>query len=178
MRRSLSRRLIRRGPTVVQGDREADPTEERLRPVAEHEGRRAGWAERTGADRGRADAVTRELATRKQLGARAQELDPPAWLEREIGRPTVEWGPDRRAAWRAAAERIDAYRGRYEIAGQERALGEAPKDLERRGVWKKVMEAVARARGEEPDAKVVGLEHQRERGRERSIGRERGIGRE
>jgi hypothetical protein len=94
--------------------------------------------------RSRAEAVTRELATRKQLGARALELDPPAWLEAEIGRPTVEWGPDRRAAWRDAAERIDAYRGRYKVQDQERALGaEPPTDLERLGIWKKVMETIA-----------------------------------
>jgi hypothetical protein len=133
--------------------------------------------------RSRAEAVTRELATRKQLGARALELDPPAWLEAEIGRPTVEWGPDRRAAWRDAAERIDAYRGRFKIADQERALGTEPhKDLERRSAWKRVQEAVSRVRGEEPQAKVVGLDrhHDRhhERDQDRGRGRERNIGRE
>jgi hypothetical protein len=90
----------------------------------------------------------------------------------------VEWGPDRRAAWRDAAERIDAYRGRYKVTDQERAVGDAPKELERRGMWKKVMEAVARARGEEPDAKVVGLDRQHNRGRDRGRGRERSIGRD
>jgi hypothetical protein len=80
-----------------------------------------------------------------------------------------------------AAERIDAYRGRFKVTDQERALGEAPKDLERRGVWKKVMETVARARGEEPEAKVAGLDRhrdQRTRDRDRGRGRERSIGRD
>ena len=166
----------------------ADRAEERLRPVADHQRRREGWTERTATDRAWEQAVPRELATRKQLGARALELDPSPWLEREIGRPTVEWGPDRRAAWRDAAERIDAYRGRYKVQDQERALGaEPPTDLERRGIWKKVMETIARARGEEPAAKVVGLDRQRgqrgqrdKRGRDRGRGRgrERSIGRE
>ena len=49
----------------------------------------------------------------------------------------MEWGPDRRQAWRAAAERINAYRGRYKVTDQERAVGDAPKELERRGMWKK-----------------------------------------
>jgi hypothetical protein len=83
-------------------------------------------------------------------------------------------GPDRRRAWRTAAERIDAYRGRYKIQDQEKALGaEPPKELERRSVWRKVMESVTRARGEETDAKVVGLERQRDRQRGRDRGRER-----
>jgi hypothetical protein len=122
----------------------------------------------------------RELATRKQLGARALELDPPAWLESEIGRPTVEWGPDRRAAWRTAAERIDAYRGRFKVTDQERALGEAPKDLVGRQAYRTVMAAVAEARGEREEARAVGqdrgIEPERGRGRERSIGRDRDDG--
>ena len=73
----------------------------------------------------------------------------------------VEWGLDRRAAWRDAAERIDAYRGRYGITDQERALGEVPKDPERRGVWKRVQDAISQARDEEPAAKVVGLDRHR-----------------
>jgi hypothetical protein len=94
--------------------------------------------------------------------------------------PTVEWGPDGRAAWRAAAERIDTYRGRFKIADRERALdAEPPKELERRGAWKRVREAASRARDEQPQAKVVGLDRQRdqrERGRDRGRGRERSIG--
>ena len=45
---------------------------------------------------------------------------------------------------------------------------------------KKVIEAVARARGEEPAAKVVGHDRKgdRDRGRDRGRGRERSIGRE
>ena len=84
----------------------ADRAEQRLRPVADHERRRAGWAERTQADRAREQAVTGELATRKRLGARALELDPPAWLESEIGRPTVEGtGPAASVADRGRADR-------------------------------------------------------------------------
>jgi conjugative relaxase-like TrwC/TraI family protein len=160
----------------------ADRAQERARPVSDHERRRAGWAERNAPELERADAVTRELATRKQLGARALELDPPAYLENEIGRPTVEWGPDRRAAWRDAAERIDAYRGRFKIADQERALGDAPKDLVGRQAYRTVQAAVAKARGEREEAKAVGQdqgiepERGRGRGRERSIGRDRGDG--
>ena len=100
--------------------------------------------------------MTRELATRKQLGARAQELDPPAYLESEIGRPTVEWSPDRRAAWRDAASRIDAYRGRFKVTDQERALGEAPKDLAGRQAYRTVKAVMAEARGERAEAKAVG----------------------
>jgi hypothetical protein len=40
-----------------------------------------------------------------------------------------------------------------------------------------VQETVSRARGEEPEAKVVGLDRQRDRGRDRGRGRERSIGR-
>ena len=48
--------------------------------------------------------------------AGALELDSLTWLESKIGRP--------------AAERIDAYRGRFKIEDQEQALGlEPPKDL-------------------------------------------------
>jgi hypothetical protein len=59
-------------------------------------------AVRAAADRAREQAVTRELATRKQLGARALELNPPAWLEAEIGRPwwSGDWTGGRRGGTR------------------------------------------------------------------------------
>ena len=94
----------------------------------------------------------------------------------------VEWGLDRRAAWRDAAERIDAYRGRYKVTDQERALGNAPKDLAGRQAYRTVQAAMAEAGGEREEAKAVGqdrgIEPERDRGcgRERSIGRDRGDG--
>ena len=63
-------------------------------------------------------------------------------------------------------------RGRFKVDDQERVLRDAPKDPGCRSGWKRVTEAVSRARGEAPEAKVVGLDRQRERG----IGRERSTG--
>jgi hypothetical protein len=94
----------------------------------------------------------------------------------------VEWSPDRRAAWRDAASRIDAYRGRFKVTDQERALGEAPKDLAGRQAYRTVKAVMAEARGERAEAKAVGQERGLQpdrdcgRGRERSIGRDRGDG--
>jgi len=66
----------------------------------------------------------------------------PMWLEREIGRPTLEWSPGRRDA-----EQIDAYRGWFKLDDQAQALGEAPKDLSRRQAWRQVQYAVGHATG-------------------------------
>ena len=70
------------------------------------------------------------MGSAQAMLAGALELDSLTWLESKIGRPTVKWSPGGGQAWQAAAERIDAYRGRFKIEDQEQALGlEPPKDL-------------------------------------------------
>jgi hypothetical protein len=139
----------------------ADRAEERLRPVADYERRRAGWLERTSVDRSRAQAVTRELATRKQAGARAWN-----W--------TRQPGSSRRSgAQRSSGHRTGARRGDRQPRGSRptgtgsrsptSSAPSAPKDLERRLAYKRVQEAAKRARGEELEAKVVELDRARAR---------------
>jgi hypothetical protein len=123
----------------------ADRAEERFREVDDHERRRVGWAERTAPTRARAQAVTAELGQRTLLGVRTLEIDPPAHLVAELGRPTVEWTAPAREAWRQAAAAVEAYRDRYRSYG-ERALGDKPKDLGQLRAWRQAGEVAGKAK--------------------------------
>jgi hypothetical protein len=76
-------------------------------------------------------------------GGTRLEADPPRYVVAELGgRPS---SPAARAVWRAAAARIEDYRGRHGIDDPRLALGPKPPDPGQRGDWEAVSEAVTQA---------------------------------
>jgi hypothetical protein len=107
----------------------ADRAADRERIARQAQQRREGWLE------GYSDAIaqdrelTRVLAWRSRVGAKAAELERPGWT-RELGEPPQ--GVRGRRAWRQTYALLTDYRHRYGITDPERALGQGPRRLDPR----------------------------------------------
>jgi hypothetical protein len=122
---------------------QADRAADRERVARQAQQRREGWLER------HPDAIaidrelTRMLAWRGRVDARAVELERPGWL-REFGQPpaTVEG----QRALRQTVARVEQYRERYGITDPQRALGPEPRggDLEQRRHHRVAQQAIER----------------------------------
>ena len=105
---------------------QADCAADREREVRQAQQRREGWLER------HPDAIATEreltpvLAWRGRVGAKAAELERPAWT-RELGEPPASLRG--RRAWRQTHALLSDYRHRYGITDPERALGPEPRRL-------------------------------------------------
>jgi hypothetical protein len=90
--------------------RQAGQAAERAGMLRRAEQARAGWHEQHADLPTRERAVTRELAWRHRVDARAMALDPPGWLLAELGPlpPAAQAGE--RAAWLTAAVELDTWR--------------------------------------------------------------------
>jgi conjugative relaxase-like TrwC/TraI family protein len=91
--------------------RQAGQAAERVGRLRRVEQERAGWHERHADLPQREQLVTRELAWRRRVDARAVALDPPGWLLAELG-PVPE-RPAERVAWIAAGVELDTWRRAY-----------------------------------------------------------------
>src|SRR4029450_1712059 len=91
---------------------QADQAAERLGLLRRAQQRHLGWMEAHDADlRVRERAVAREDGWPRRVDQRALALDPPGWLQAELG--PVPTDPSERTAWRVAAAELDGYRRAY-----------------------------------------------------------------
>jgi hypothetical protein len=106
-----------------QPDRAAD----RERVARQAQQRREGWLERHPDAIATERELTRVLAWRGRVGAKAAELDRPGW-SRELGElPTSVRG---RRAWRQTHALLSEYRQGYGVTDPLRALGPEPRCLD------------------------------------------------
>jgi conjugative relaxase-like TrwC/TraI family protein len=114
--------------------RQAGQAAERAGRLRRAEQERAGWHERHADLPQRERLVTRELAWRGRVDARAMALDPPGWLLAELGPPPPAQRAGERAAWIAAGVELDSWRRAYGLdherpakhGGGQRARAERP----------------------------------------------------
>ena len=91
---------------------QADQAADRLGLLRRAQQRHLGWMEAHDAElRVQEPAVLREDAWRRRVDQRALALDPPEWLQAELG--PVPGDPHERTVWRVAAAELDAYRRAY-----------------------------------------------------------------
>ena len=101
--------------------RQAGQAAERTGRLRRAEQERAGWHERYADLPQRERVVTRELAWRGRVDARAMALDPPGWLVAELGPLPPAAQAEERAAWTAAAVELDTWRRAYGLDGERPA---------------------------------------------------------
>lgn len=93
---------------------------------------------------------------RDQVGRRRDELErrtveeQPRWLTNAIG--SIPDAPERQGVWRAAARQAAAYRDRWNIDDQERALGYEPDHGQQKQQWHDATDALERANTVEAEA--------------------------
>jgi AAA domain len=140
-------RLVLANHAVATTSRQADQTAERLGLLRREQQRYRAWLEAHDEElRVKERVVMREAAWRRRVDQRALALDPPAWLQAELG--PVPADPRERAVWRVAAAELDGYRraygldrpppakhggGRVARDGRAVALATAPTAAERAG---------------------------------------------
>jgi hypothetical protein len=91
---------------------QADQAAERLGILRRDQQRHLGWLEAHHAQlRMQERAVAREDAWRRRVDQHALALDPPGWLQAELG--PLPTDPNERAVWRVAAAELDGYRRAY-----------------------------------------------------------------
>jgi conjugative relaxase-like TrwC/TraI family protein len=91
---------------------QADQAAERLGILRRAQQRHLGWMEAHDDElRVQERALARELGWRGRVDQRVLVLDPPGWLEAELG--PVPSDPQERAVWRIAAAELDAYGRAY-----------------------------------------------------------------
>lgn len=122
---------------------QADRAADREREVRQAQQRRDGWLERHPDAIAQDRELTRVLAWRGRVHAKAAELERPAWA-RELGEPPASVRG--RRAWRQTHALLSDYRQRYGITDPERALGPEPRDadLEQRQARRTVRQAIDR----------------------------------
>jgi hypothetical protein len=107
--------------------RQADRAADRERVARQAQQRREGWLERHPEAIAQARELTRVLAWRGRVHARAAELERPAWA-RELGEPPASVRG--RRVWRQTYALLSEYRHRYGVTDPERALGPEPRRLD------------------------------------------------
>jgi hypothetical protein len=137
-RRHLLAAIAQRQEAATQLGRRLDDVDQRLVALEGERAAQAAWDRDHAAPLGEALIYGRELSHRELATAVQLEQAPPVYLVAELGgRPDSVAG---RAAWRAAAVGIEAYRAKHGIDDPDSALGPPPADpdpeieLERTGV--------------------------------------------
>ena len=130
LRRSQRRRLQaavgEREAAVAQLQRRLDDVDQRLAALKVQRSAQAAWDRDHAEPLGEALIFGRELSRRELVVAVQLEQAPPPYLAAALGgRPDSAAG---RAAWRAAAIGIQAYRAKYGIDDPDSALGPKPTD--------------------------------------------------
>jgi hypothetical protein len=122
---------------------QADRAADRERVARQAQQRREGWLEHHPDAIATDRELTRVLAWRGRVHARAVELARPGWL-RELGEPLPTVKGQR--AVRLILARIQQYRERYGITDPDRALGPEPRhgDLEQRHHHRVAQQAIER----------------------------------
>jgi len=122
---------------------QADRAADREREARQAQQRRQGWLERHPDAIATERELTRVLAWRGRVHAKAAELERSAWT-RELGQPpaTVKG----RRALRQVVARVEQYRERYGITDPDRPLGPEPRhgDLEQRRHHRVTQQAIER----------------------------------
>ena len=120
---------------------QADRAADREREVRQAQQRREGWLERHPDVIAQERELTRVLAWRGRVHARAVELDRPGWTQ-ELGEPPASVRG--RRAWRQTHALLSDYRQRYGVTDPERALGPEPRrlDLEQRQARREAQQAI------------------------------------
>jgi conjugative relaxase-like TrwC/TraI family protein len=106
---------------------QADRAADRERQARQAQQRREGWLERHPDAIAQNRELTRVLAWRGRVGAKAAELERPGWT-RELGEPPQSVRG--RRAWRQTHALLSDYRQRYGITDPQRALGPEPRRLD------------------------------------------------
>jgi hypothetical protein len=137
-RRHLLAAITQRQEAVTHLGRRLDQVDQRLVTLEAERAAQAAWDHDHATPLGEALIYGRELSHRELATAVQLEQQPPVYLVTELGgRPESVAG---RAAWRAAAIGIEAYRAKHGIDDPDSALGPPPADpdpeieLERTGV--------------------------------------------
>jgi hypothetical protein len=130
LRRGERRRLLgsisERQRAVTQLERRLEDVDQQLAGVEAERAAQAAWDQAHAQPLGEALIYGRELSHRELATAVQLEQAPPAYLVAELGgRPQSATG---RAAWRAAAISIEAYRERHGVDDPDSALGALPTD--------------------------------------------------
>ena len=125
-RRRLQAAIPERDAAVAELDRRLADLDRRLAELAAEVAAQRAWDRAHARPLGEAVVYGRELSSRELAMAVALEHGPPAYLTAELGgRPDAEAA---RAAWRAGAVAIQAYRDAHGIDDPHSALGAAPDD--------------------------------------------------
>ncbi len=152
--RRLQAAIPEREAAVAQLDRRLANIDQRLADLDAERAAQAAWDRDHATPLGEALIYGRELSHRELAAAVQLEQAPPGYLLAELGgRPDTPAG---RAAWRAAATRIEAYRASHGIDDPDSALGPTPTDpdaqLERAATTRLVQAAVQAIDGVEGPA--------------------------
>jgi len=143
-RRRLQVAIPEREAAVAQLDRRLAIIDQRLADLDAERAAQAAWDRDHATPLGEALIYGRELSHRELAAVVQLEHAPPGYLVAQLGgRPDTPAG---RAAWRAAATGIEAYRAKHGITDPDSALGPAPTDpdaqLERAATARLVQAAV------------------------------------
>jgi conjugative relaxase-like TrwC/TraI family protein len=106
---------------------QADRAADRERVARQAQQRRDGWLERHPQVVAQDRELTRVLAWRSRVHAKAAELERPSWT-RELGEPPQSVCG--RRAWRQTHALLSDYRHRYGVTDPQRALGPEPRRLD------------------------------------------------
>jgi conjugative relaxase-like TrwC/TraI family protein len=106
---------------------QADRAADREREVRQAQQLREGWLERHPDAVAQDRELTRVLAWRGRVHAKAAELERPGWT-RELGEPPTSVRG--RRAWRQTHALLSDYRQRYGVTDSQRALGPEPRRLD------------------------------------------------
>jgi conjugative relaxase-like TrwC/TraI family protein len=138
---------------------QADRAADREREARQAKQRREGWLERHPDVIGQDRELTRVLAWRGRVDARAVELARPGWL-RELGEPPATVKGQR--ALRQTLAHIQQYRERYGIIDPDRPLGPEPRhgDLEQRRHHRIAQQAIERLHGRQRTDRTSGVRRQ------------------
>jgi conjugative relaxase-like TrwC/TraI family protein len=122
---------------------QADRAADREREARQAQQRREGWLERHPEAIATERELTRVLAWRGRAGAKAAELERPAWAW-ELGEPPQSVRG--RRAWRQTHALLNDYRQRYGVTDPEGALGPESRrlDLEQRQARRTARQAIDR----------------------------------
>jgi hypothetical protein len=140
---------------------QADRAADREREVRQAQQRREGWLERHPNALAQDRELTRVLAWRGRVHAKAAEVDQPAWTQ-ELGEPPQSVRG--RRAWRQTHALLSDYRQRYGVTDPGRALGPEPRrfDLEQRQARREARQAIERLQAKQRAERQQRLD-QRER---------------
>jgi conjugative relaxase-like TrwC/TraI family protein len=140
---------------------QADRAADREREARQAQQRRQGWLERHPDIITQERELTRVLAWRGRVGAKAAELERPGWT-RELGEPPRSVRG--RRVWRQTHALLSDYRQCYGITDPERALGPEPRrlDLAQRQARREARQALDRLQAKQRTERQQRLD-QRER---------------